>query len=59
MQIVGNPVKLSRNSEGPVSRVPLLGEQTAQILRDEIELSVEEIETLARRGVIHLGGPKR
>ena len=58
IQIVGNPVKLSRSPEGPVRRFPMLGEQTAEILRDELALTPEEIETLARSGAIGLGGPK-
>jgi len=58
IQIVGNPVKLSAHSEGPVARFPLLGEQTLEILRDELSLSAEEIETLVEQGAIGLGGPR-
>ncbi len=58
IQIVGNPVKLSRTPEGPVHRFPLLGEQTAEILGNELAFSPDEIEELARQGVIGLGGPK-
>ncbi len=58
IQIVGNPVKLSGAPEGPVRRFPLLGEQTAELLRDELGMESGEIEALAERGVIHLGGPK-
>jgi len=59
IQIVGNPVKLSASSEGPITRFPLLGEQTAEILRGELELTTSEIEELAKSGAIGLGGPKR
>jgi crotonobetainyl-CoA:carnitine CoA-transferase CaiB-like acyl-CoA transferase len=58
IQIVGNPVKLSGISEGPVRRFPMLGEQTADVLREELALSDEEIERLAERGVIELGGAR-
>jgi formyl-CoA transferase len=59
MQIVGNPVKLSASSEGPITRFPLLGGQTAEILRGELGLSTSEIEELAQSGAIGLGDPKR
>jgi len=59
IQVVGNPVKLSAVSEGPVARFPLLGEQTAAILQQEIGLTTEEIERLARSGAIGLGGSKK
>ena len=59
IQVIGNPVKLSANSEGPVRRFPLLGGDTSDLLRDELALSADEIEDLARHGVIRVGGPKR
>jgi formyl-CoA transferase len=52
MQIVGNPVKLSRVSEGPLSRFPRLGEHTASVLRETLEIDDAEIEALRERGVI-------
>ena len=52
IQLVGNPVKMSGTSEGPVGRFPRLGEQTASILSEEIALTADEIEELARRGII-------
>lgn len=58
IQIVGNPVKLSGISEGPVARFPLLGEQTAEILREELDLTTSDLEELARSGAIGLGDPK-
>ena len=57
MQVVGNPVKFSRSPEGPVERFPMLGEQTDAILRAELGLAAEEIEALARDGIVGLGGP--
>jgi formyl-CoA transferase len=50
--IPGNPVKLSAVAEGPETRVPWLGEHTAQILLDELDLTAEEIETLRADGVL-------
>lgn len=58
IQIVGNPVKLSASSEGPVGRFPMLGEQTAEILREELATTPDEIEDLARKGIVALGGAK-
>ncbi|UGQ10619.1 CoA transferase [Yinghuangia sp. ASG 101] len=46
----GNPVKLSRMAEGPWGRVPWLGEHTAEILRDELGLSDEEIADVTASG---------
>ena len=57
MQIIGNPVKFSRSPEGPVRRFPMLGEQTAELLREELGLGESEIEALAASGAIGLGGP--
>lgn len=55
MQIIGNPVKFSRAAEGPVRRFPMLGQQTEEILREELALDQEEIEALARAGIIGVG----
>lgn len=53
----GNPVKLSRMAEGPETRVPWVGEHTAQVLKAELGLSDAEIERLASRGAIGLETP--
>ena len=58
-QVVGNPVKLSAAPEGPVRRFPMLGEHTAEVLRQELDLDDTEIANLAERGVVRLGGPAR
>ena len=52
MLVVGNPVKLSDASEGPVRRYPSLGEHTEVVLRETLGLETSEIESLARDGVI-------
>ncbi|MBB43459.1 MAG: formyl-CoA transferase [Rhodospirillaceae bacterium] len=46
---IGNPIKLS-DSPSDVSRSPLLGEHTLEILRDLIGLSQEEIEEAVEEG---------
>ena len=48
---VGNPVKLS-DSVSQVSRSPLLGEHTNDILRDVVGLSDEEIAAAREEGAI-------
>ena len=53
----GNPVKLSRMAEGPETRVPWVGEHTAQVLAAELGLSDAEIERLASAGAIGLETP--
>jgi formyl-CoA transferase len=48
----GNPVQLSKVSRGPETRVPWLGEHTAEVLRTELRLSEEELDVLRADGVI-------
>jgi len=50
--IPGNPVKLSNVAEGPETRVPWLGEHTAEVLADELGLDAGRIEALRAEGVI-------
>ena len=50
--VVGNPVKMSRVSEGPVAPLPRLGEHTQPLLRETLGLSESELASLARAGVI-------
>ncbi len=52
MQVVGNPVKLSRMAEGPVRSYPHLGEHTDAVLRDTLGLEDDELDSLRERGVI-------
>lgn len=52
MQVIGNPVKLSRVAEGPVSRFPRLGEHTDSVLRETLGLADEQLGDLRARGVI-------
>ena len=52
LQVVGNPVKLSRMAEGPVRRFPMLGEHTEEVLRDALGLGDAELADLRREGVI-------
>ncbi len=50
--VPGNPVKLSKVSEGPETRVPWVGEHTAEVLTAELGLSDTELAGLRDRGVI-------
>jgi formyl-CoA transferase len=48
----GNPIKFSDAPEGPVRSFPGLGEHTAEVLREVLELDEEEIERLRGEGVV-------
>ncbi len=50
--IPGNPVKLSKMTEGPETRVPWIGEHTHQVLRRELGLDDSELDALVADGVI-------
>jgi crotonobetainyl-CoA:carnitine CoA-transferase CaiB-like acyl-CoA transferase len=50
--IPGNPIKLSRTTEGPEARVPWTGEHTAEVLGDELGLGGDELAALRDDGVI-------
>ncbi len=52
MQVVGNPVKLSRVAEGPLTSFPHLGEHTESVLRETLDLADDEIAGLRERRVI-------
>ncbi len=52
MQVIGNPVKLSRMAEGPVTGFPRLGEHTDSVLRETLGLADEQLASLRARGVI-------
>ncbi len=48
----GNPVKLSRMTEGPETRVPWLGEHTDAVLSAELGLTDGELAALRDAGII-------
>jgi crotonobetainyl-CoA:carnitine CoA-transferase CaiB-like acyl-CoA transferase len=50
--VPGNPVKLSKMTEGPETRVPWVGEHTVEVLRAELSLDDVELTELAKAGVI-------
>lgn len=50
--VPGNPVKLSRMAEGPETRVPWVGEHTAEVLRSELGLDDVELAALRAAGTI-------
>jgi len=50
--VVGNPVKMSRVSEGPISSFPDLGEHTTEVLQEHLQLSDGEIRSLRDEGVV-------
>jgi formyl-CoA transferase len=50
--VPGNPVKISGVAEGPETRVPWLGEHTADVLAAELGLTAGEIAALRERAVI-------
>ncbi|MDX1648921.1 MAG: CoA transferase [Myxococcota bacterium] len=50
--VVGNPVKMSRTAEGPVSGFPGLGEHTDEVLRELLALSDDELARLRAAGAI-------
>ncbi len=50
--VPGNPVKLSNMAEGPETRVPWVGEHTAEVLTTELGLSEPELAALRADGVV-------
>jgi formyl-CoA transferase len=50
--VPGNPVKLSAVAEGPETRVPWLGEHTAEVLAAELGLDEAEVAALRADGVV-------
>jgi formyl-CoA transferase len=50
--VPGNPVKMSRVTEGPETRPPWLGEHTDEVLTDELGLSPSDLAALREGGVI-------
>jgi crotonobetainyl-CoA:carnitine CoA-transferase CaiB-like acyl-CoA transferase len=52
MLVVGNPVKLSRVAEGPITPFPSLGEHTDDVLRGLLGLDDDELARLRAAGAI-------
>ena len=52
MLVVGNPVKMSSLSEGPIESFPGLGEHTDQVLRQTLSLGEDELAALRADGAI-------
>jgi crotonobetainyl-CoA:carnitine CoA-transferase CaiB-like acyl-CoA transferase len=52
--VPGNPVKLSKVPETEETRVPWVGEHTADVLRDELGLDEDEVRALAAAGIVAL-----
>jgi crotonobetainyl-CoA:carnitine CoA-transferase CaiB-like acyl-CoA transferase len=50
--VPGNPVKMSKVTEGPETRVPWVGEHTGAVLESELGLSEHDLAGLRARGVI-------
>ena len=50
--VPGNPLKMSRVAEGPETRVPWVGEHTAELLEVELDLDPDELARLRADGVI-------
>jgi crotonobetainyl-CoA:carnitine CoA-transferase CaiB-like acyl-CoA transferase len=52
VKLVGSPVKMSATPPKAASHPPLLGEHTEAVLRDVLNLSADQVDSLRRRGVI-------
>jgi crotonobetainyl-CoA:carnitine CoA-transferase CaiB-like acyl-CoA transferase len=50
--VAGNPVKLSRMTEGPERRPPVVGEHTSDVLRDLLDLDEEALAELHEDGIV-------
>jgi crotonobetainyl-CoA:carnitine CoA-transferase CaiB-like acyl-CoA transferase len=50
--VPGNPVKMSKVAEGPETRVPWLGEHTADVLAAELGMGDDDLAKLRAEGVI-------
>jgi formyl-CoA transferase len=50
--VAGNPIKMSAVSEGPETRMPWVGEHTAEVLHADLGLDDDKLASLYRNGVI-------
>jgi crotonobetainyl-CoA:carnitine CoA-transferase CaiB-like acyl-CoA transferase len=50
--VPGNPVKMSRMTEGPETRMPWVGEHSSEVLSTELGLGDDELAALRAAGVI-------
>jgi len=50
--VAGNPIKMSKMADGPHTRPPWVGEQSDEVLRNELGMGDEELATLRSEGVI-------
>ena len=55
----GSPIKAGAPADREPVRAPLLGEHTAEILRDELGLGEDEIKELHERGAVASAPPQR
>jgi len=55
MLVVGNPVKMSHAAEGPISSFPGLGQHTAEVLEEILDLDAAALDALRSEGVIGPG----
>ena len=53
IMVPGNPIKLSKMQEGPETRMPWVGEHTAEILHAELGLDDDQLDKLRHDGVIN------
>jgi crotonobetainyl-CoA:carnitine CoA-transferase CaiB-like acyl-CoA transferase len=52
VRVVGVPYKLSRTPAGITRHPPLLGEHTAEVLRERLDLTTDQVEALRSDGAI-------
>jgi crotonobetainyl-CoA:carnitine CoA-transferase CaiB-like acyl-CoA transferase len=53
IMVPGNPITMSKVQEGPETRMPWVGEHTAEILAAELGLDEDQLAELRGRGVIN------
>jgi crotonobetainyl-CoA:carnitine CoA-transferase CaiB-like acyl-CoA transferase len=51
-KMIGNPIRFSRTPISYRHPPPRLGAHTAEIIRDELEISQSELDRLVERGVV-------
>ncbi len=50
--VPGNPVKMSKMTDGPDTRFPYVGEHTTEVLREELGLTEDDLQRLRSSGAI-------